>query len=353
MKIKLFSDETIQLNLDAIVSNLSRIAPSSTWVKGKSPFTIKGNFVEFPETYEKLSAKLRGEIKNEDHAILFTEKPYDTNYFWDSGDDKAIIVSLHGWDHLTSLPRNNGAVYFVAALLVRALGIGQSHTAKNTGCINDYWRDKTGVDFGMRSAFICAKCNPIKVKSGTGGVNTFINEVQNILDDLSTASRAEEDISDLWARHDLTESFDVFLCHNSEDKSSVRALNTELKQLGIRTWFDEEQLPPGRAWQELLETQIKEIGSVAIFVGESGTGPWQDLEMRAFLNEFVRRRCAVIPVILGDCKAVPQLPLFISQLTWVDFRKDTPPPVDQLLWGITGKKPTKKEQSIPLRKKIR
>jgi len=341
MKIRIFSDGTAKINVAAIIENLVRVAPSFTWVDGKSPFRVKEEYIEFPGTYDGLSARLKAEIKGDDWAFLFTEKPYDNNYFWESGENKAVIVSLYGWEHLTTLPRNNGAVYFITALLVRSLGIGQSHTSKNTGCINDFWRDKTGVDAGMRSAFICGKCNPRRETR----TPEFITDIQSILDHLSKASRADEDICVLWERQQIVESFDVFLCHNSQDKTAVRALNVKLRQDGIRTWLDEEQLPPGRPWQELLEKQIEDIGAVAIIVGRSGTGPWQDMELRAFISEFVRRKSPTIPVILADCNTVPKLPLFLSQFTWVDFRKSTPPPDEQLVWGITGKKPERKQKS--------
>ena len=129
------------------------------------------------------------------------------------------------------------------------------------------------------------------------------------------------------------------MCHNSDDKDSVRVINSELKTKMVSTWLDEEQLPPGRVWQDLLEQQIESIRSVAVFVGAAGVGPWQDVEIRAFLSEFVNRRCPVIPVILADCEEVPELPLFMRQFTWVDFRKNQPTPFGQLVWGITGQRP--------------
>jgi hypothetical protein len=88
-----------------------------------------------------------------------------------------------------------------------------------------------------------------------------------------------------------------------------------------------------------LEEQIQDIGSAAVFVGRSGLGPWQNSELSAFISEFVARRCPVIPVILKSCQAVPQLPLFLRQFTWVDFRKLEPDPIERLIWGITGVKP--------------
>ena len=113
------------------------------------------------------------------------------------------------------------------------------------------------------------------------------------------------------------------------------------------TWLDEEQLPPGRVWQDALEEQIEHIKTAAIIVGSSGIGPWQQIEVKAILQEFINRKCPVIPVILGDCSNVPQLPLFLKQFTWVDFRKQTPDPIYRLLWGITGVKP-KQIVGLPL-----
>ena len=342
MKIRVFADETISVDLSRILAGLQEVAPSYFWAAGETTFRLKKPVVSYPKTYQSLDVKLRTEIERDDFAFLFTEHPYDNNYFWDSGADKAIIVSLYGWEQLTSLPRANGIVYFAIALLVRALRVGQSHRGVNTGCINDFWQDKTGVDSGMRAAYICAACLTSRGVTSVRASDVPLLELKSVLDDLSHASRANEDIGDFWdraARSTAPVAFDVFMCHNSKDKETVRALNEHLKTQGINTWFDEEQLPPGRAWQELLEQQIESIRSVAVFVGAAGAGPWQDVEIRAFLSEFVNRRCPVIPVILEDCKTVPQLPLFMRQFTWVDFRKEMPTPFDQLVWGITGEKP--------------
>lgn len=133
--------------------------------------------------------------------------------------------------------------------------------------------------------------------------------------------------------------FDVFLCHNSEDKESVRLLYRELRERGLNPWFDEEHLRPGVPWQRELEATISKIRSVAVVVGPKGRGPWQDLESQGFLREFVKRGCPVIPVLLKEAGAAPELPLFLSLFTWVDFRKTQPDPWERLVWGITGCKP--------------
>jgi hypothetical protein len=144
------------------------------------------------------------------------------------------------------------------------------------------------------------------------------------------------------------DQFDVFLCHNSKDKPEVIEIAHELTREGIKPWLDKWALRPGLAWQSLLEEQIENIKSAAVFVGSSGLGPWQSQEMRAFLNEFVERKCPVIPVLLGNTPQQPKLPIFLKGHTWVDFRTDTNEAMEQLIWGITGKQPERKLKPQPV-----
>jgi hypothetical protein len=136
----------------------------------------------------------------------------------------------------------------------------------------------------------------------------------------------------------VTGDFDVFLCHNFEDKPQVKEIGEKLKEHGILPWLDEWELPPGRPWQPLLEKQIGKIKSAAVFVGKRGIGPWQHQELDAFLREFVRRGCPVIPVILDCAPEEPQLPIFLQGITWVDFREKVPDPMERLRWGISGER---------------
>ena len=133
--------------------------------------------------------------------------------------------------------------------------------------------------------------------------------------------------------------FDVFLCHNSQDKPAVIEIANQLKANNINPWLDKWHLRPGSSWQDLLEDQINEIRAAAVFVGNSGLGPWQMQEIKAFLRAFVNRKCPVIPVLLPNAPQEPQLPVFLQGLMWVDFRQRDPEPLGQLIWGITGIKP--------------
>jgi len=135
-----------------------------------------------------------------------------------------------------------------------------------------------------------------------------------------------------------TDDFDVFLCHNSRDKEAVKKIGMQLKEFGVLPWLDEWELQPGLPWQQALEEKIERIKSAAVFVGVEGIGPWQEQEIEALLREFVRRKCPVIPILLTNVPEKPELPVFLKGMTWVDFNKSDPDPIQQLIWGITGKK---------------
>jgi GTPase SAR1 family protein len=131
--------------------------------------------------------------------------------------------------------------------------------------------------------------------------------------------------------------FDVFLCHNWEDKPAVRVLAQRLRERGLRPWLDVNELRPGLPWQQALEEQIQHIPAAAVIVG-SRIGPWQDAELAAFLRQFTRRHCPVIPVLLPGADR-PALPVFLDGMTWVDLDVADPDPLDQLEWGVTGRHP--------------
>ncbi|MCP4660593.1 MAG: protein kinase [bacterium] len=137
----------------------------------------------------------------------------------------------------------------------------------------------------------------------------------------------------------MTGHYDVFLCYHGQARTAVEDVARRLRLRGLSPWLDVWELRPGRPWQRLVEEQIQKIGAAAVFVGEEGLGPWQDLEIAALLRQFVKRGCSVIPVILPECRKIPELPAFLESMTWVDLRRTTPDPLERLIWGITGERP--------------
>jgi WD40 repeat protein len=172
----------------------------------------------------------------------------------------------------------------------------------------------------------------------TAAVAARTNEVVAKMDRMADESRNRETSAMIIKGKLESGDYDVFLSYNHKDKSEVRAIGEHLKERGILPWLDEWELQPGKPWQPVLEKQIKKIKAAAVFVGPDGFGPWHDMEQAALIRQFVSRQCPVIPVILPGCATLPEIPVFLEGMTWVDFRKLEPDPLEQLVWGITGEK---------------
>jgi hypothetical protein len=134
-------------------------------------------------------------------------------------------------------------------------------------------------------------------------------------------------------------SFDVFLAHNTIDKSSVRYIARKLIDRGLKPWLDEEQIQPGTFFQDAIQQAMNQVKSVAIFIGPSGFGKWQMMELRAFISVLVEKDIPVIPVLLPGRNEIPRELPFLMELNWVDFYNDLDDDevFRKLIWGITGR----------------
>ncbi|HYU71501.1 MAG TPA: TIR domain-containing protein [Ktedonobacteraceae bacterium] len=194
------------------------------------------------------------------------------------------------------------------------------------------------------SSIRCSACDTqVSLLDGTDRLNTLPPSLVKAMEHEADTQRDRESAVSKLQGKIATQDFDVFLCHNGQDKSAVRKLSKQLKEHGLLPWLDEEQLQPGLPWQRLLEEQITQIKAAAVFVGKDGIGPWQHQELDAFLREFVSRGCPVIPVLLADAPQEPNLPVFLKAMTWVDFRVQDPDPMQRLRWGITGRRDAYKD----------
>lgn len=136
----------------------------------------------------------------------------------------------------------------------------------------------------------------------------------------------------------MGEGHDVFLSYDRRDQAEVVRLAEALRRRGVRPWLDVWDLAPGRPWQEELEAVIRTVPAAAVIVGRRGLGPWEARETRAFLEEYVRRRLPVVPVLLPGALSAG-LPVFLRAFGSVDLRAGiTAAGVDRLVWGITGEK---------------
>lgn len=159
------------------------------------------------------------------------------------------------------------------------------------------------------------------------------------MDRAADAQRDRETAASIIEGKRQANDFDVFLCHDGEDKPAVRKIANQLLERGILPWLDEWNISPFVPWQDELEKMIPRIKAVAVFVGPrtEKKRKWRDMEIRAFLQEFVERDIRLGMVLLPGA-TTEQLPVFLKSFHWIDFNQQDPDPLDQLVWGVTGER---------------
>jgi|SRR5271166_3198593 len=116
-------------------------------------------------------------------------------------------------------------------------------------------------------------------------------------------------------------NYDLFLSYNSADHEVVEDVARKLRDEGLEPFLDRWYLAAGVRWRSKLEDTLSSCKAVAIFVGPSEMGSWQQREVDVALDLQSRsRNLPVIPVLLPGCE--PPLG-FLRQLTWVDLRTQT------------------------------
>jgi len=144
---------------------------------------------------------------------------------------------------------------------------------------------------------------------------------------------------------------DAFVSYSTRDEAAVQMVVDALKERKLDVWMDAWDLPPGKRIQPNLAQSIEDSKVVLVFLGPSGTGPWQDLETEKAINLSMTRKKPVIPVILPEGPDPKELPGFLGSFGAVRFSQSPPDrdrrAIDRLMWGITEKKSPRKPPPPP------
>ncbi len=129
-------------------------------------------------------------------------------------------------------------------------------------------------------------------------------------------------------------SFDAFLCHNVQDTPVVLTIAERMLQQGLLPWLDVWDAPPGTLWQMILSEDFERCKATVVFVGQSGIGPWQNMEIQTMLDDFTRRNRPIIPVFLPGTGQVAAIPPFLRNYTSIDLRKSEADGLQQIIDAI-------------------
>ena len=115
-------------------------------------------------------------------------------------------------------------------------------------------------------------------------------------------------------------SFDVFVSYSRADQDTVERLGRALRARGLTVFVDRWYLVAGQSWPETLEQHLRDCRAVAVCIGASGLGAWQQREhYKALDRQAHEPGFPVIPVLLPG--AVDPALGFLGLNTWVDLRQ--------------------------------
>ena len=116
----------------------------------------------------------------------------------------------------------------------------------------------------------------------------------------------------------------LFLSYSGTDRDLVVRLRDVLSSRGVGTFYDRDDLTPGRPWFDELEAALHQVRGLAVCIGAAGLGTIQKREMQIGLvrqasEEQHGRSFPVVPVLLEGADP-EQVSGFLALNTWVDLR---------------------------------
>lgn len=123
----------------------------------------------------------------------------------------------------------------------------------------------------------------------------------------------------------------VFISYSRQDRQFVERLVGKLRESGIRTWTDLDDILPGQEWAREIENSVVQASALIYVSSQNSTGgsSWINREV----NYALERRAPVVPVVLDD-EGAQRMPLSLLRLQFVDFRGSFEGAFNTLVAGI-------------------
>ena len=127
---------------------------------------------------------------------------------------------------------------------------------------------------------------------------TSISKDQDFIDRMNGISKTT--VPQYQAR--MLPEYDVFLSHANADKPEiVEELNSSLKKLGVKIFYDKESLEWGDNWKQRILDGTKKAEFAIIVISENFFGrEWTEKELNEFLNRQNRNGQKLILPILHN-----------------------------------------------------
>lgn len=122
----------------------------------------------------------------------------------------------------------------------------------------------------------------------------------------------------------------AFVSYSRRDQEFVDRLVADLRRYGAHIWLDRESIAAGENWQEAIEKGLLN-SSILLYIltPDSLKSAWMSAEIGAAVSQGKR----VVPVLVRDLLD-EQVPPFLAQFQWVDFRESYEAGLRELVRGL-------------------
>ncbi len=124
----------------------------------------------------------------------------------------------------------------------------------------------------------------------------------------------------------------IFLCHSSSDKGFVRMVNDDLRNLGAKTWLDENNVKVGESIVGKISNGLKESSIMIIFLSKvSVTSLWTTKEWQSFLSrQLAGDSIRLLPILIENC----HIPEILADLKYANFKNSYEDGFKELLFAL-------------------
>ena len=117
-----------------------------------------------------------------------------------------------------------------------------------------------------------------------------------------------------------SQQHDVFISFHRNDSTRASQLARELKERDIRVWLDTLNLAPGDLWQTEIAEALARANAIAVLIGPSGLGGWQELELQMAVAKQPERKLRILPIPLPGAPRSLTLPDLLAPFMHCDLR---------------------------------
>jgi len=300
MKVKIFKEDDVNLNLNIIVDRLNAITKYTH-------FEFSQIDLKFPN--EKLDSREKVLIDISDNTydliVLISSKQFKDNYFFHEIKDDVILLSFYGWKNLTKFSINTGLVYFIADFLSLKIDNSERHHKDDiTECIYNFAWDKSEISNGIESSIICDICQQRIIDEKSIKKQHLLDDVMSILEEVRKSTN-HNDIVEYWDAQ-KKEKVKIFFSYAHEDREYLNEFKDYIKifeRNGLVERWDDNELIVGEKWDNTIKDKIYSADIIIFLLSASSLASEyiynNELKIAFELNEIDEAH--VIPIVIKDC----------------------------------------------------